>query len=58
MKNGSSQTLTATDTGIDGVGQGIQLVLEDQTILPVDPYDVQTLTFASLASRWWHYAST
>ncbi len=48
MKNGSSQTLIAPDTGISGTGEGIQLVLEDETILPVDPYDVQTLTFASL----------
>ena len=48
MKNGSSQTLIAPDTGISGTGEGIQLVLEDETLLPVDPYDVQTLTFASL----------
>jgi hypothetical protein len=49
MKNGSAQTLTvAVDSGISGTGEGIQLVLEDETILLVDPYDVQTLTFASL----------
>jgi hypothetical protein len=48
MKNGSSQTLMAIDTGISGTGEGVQLVLEDETILSVDPYDVQTLTFASL----------
>lgn len=49
MKNGTAQTLTvAVDTGISGTGEGIQLVLEDETILLVDPYDVQTLTFASL----------
>jgi hypothetical protein len=49
MKNGSTQTLTgAVDTGISGTGEGIQLVLEDETILLVDPLDVQTLTFASL----------
>jgi hypothetical protein len=49
MKNGSTQTLTvAVDTGISGTGEGIQLVLEDETILLVDPYDVQTLTFANL----------
>jgi hypothetical protein len=49
MKNGTTQTLTvAMDTGISGTGEGIQLVLEDETILSVDPYDVQTLTFASL----------
>jgi hypothetical protein len=49
MKNGSTQTLTmAGDTGIGGTGEGIQLVLEDETILSVDPYNVQTLVFASL----------
>jgi hypothetical protein len=48
MKNGSTQTLMNVDTGISGTGEGIQLVLEDETILMVDPYDVQTLTFASL----------
>jgi hypothetical protein len=49
MKNGSTQTLTvAVDTGISGTGEGIQIVLEDKTILLVDPYDVQTLTYASL----------
>ena len=49
MKNGTTQTLTvAVDTGISGTGEGIQLVLEDETILLVDPYDVQTLTFANL----------
>jgi hypothetical protein len=40
MKNGTTQTLTvAMDTGISGTGEGIQLVLEDETILSVDPYD-------------------
>ena len=49
MKNGTTQTLImAVDTGISGTGEGIQLVLEDETILNADPYDVQTLTFASL----------
>lgn len=49
MKNGTTQTLTvAVDTGISGTGEGIQLILEDETILLVDPYDVQTLTFANL----------
>ncbi len=48
MKNGSTQTLAPASTGIAGTGEGIQLVLADETILPADPYDVQTLTFASL----------
>jgi hypothetical protein len=48
MKNGSTETLEPAGTGIGGTGEGIQLVLSDETILPVDPYDVQTLTYASL----------
>jgi hypothetical protein len=49
VKNGTTQTLMmAVDTGISGTGEGIQLVLEDETILNVDPLDVQTLTFANL----------
>jgi hypothetical protein len=49
VRNGTTQTLMmAVDTGIDGTGQGIQLVLEDETILNVDRIDVQTLTFATL----------
>lgn len=36
------------DTGISGTGEGLHLVLDDETILPVDPYDLQTLTLASL----------
>ncbi|MCA9838131.1 MAG: hypothetical protein KC422_14530 [Trueperaceae bacterium] len=48
MKNGSSQTLAPADTGISGTGEGIQVVLADGTIWSADPYDVQTLTFASL----------
>jgi hypothetical protein len=48
MKNGSTTTLSPASTGIAGTGEGIQLVLADETILPADPYDVQTLTFASL----------
>jgi hypothetical protein len=49
VKNGTPQTLMmAVDTGISGTGEGIQLVLADETILNVDRLDVQTLTFASL----------
>jgi hypothetical protein len=48
MKNGSTETLAPASTGIDGIGEGIQLVLADETILSVDPYDVQTLTYTSL----------
>lgn len=49
VKNGTTQTLMmAVDTGVSGTGEGIQLVLEDETILNVDRLDVQTLTFASL----------
>jgi hypothetical protein len=48
MKNGSVTTLAPASTGIEGTGEGIQLVLNDETILPADPYDVQTLTFASV----------
>jgi hypothetical protein len=48
MRNGQQATLMPTDTGISGTGEGIQLVLADGTILPVDPYEVQRLTYASL----------
>jgi len=48
LKNGATVTLTPVFTGISGTGNGIQLVLDDGTILPVDPYTVQELTFESL----------
>ncbi len=48
VRNGSTTTLMPTDAGVDGTGEGIQLVLADGTILAADPYDVQELTFASL----------
>jgi hypothetical protein len=48
MRNGQQATLMPADTGISGTGQGIQLVMADETILPVDPLDVQQLTYASL----------
>jgi len=48
MRNGQQATLMPVDTGISGTGGGIQLVMMDETILPVDPLDVQRLTFASL----------
>jgi hypothetical protein len=48
MRNGAQATLMPVDTGISGTGEGIQLVTADGSILPVDPYDVQQLTFSSL----------
>ncbi len=48
LRNGSKATIGATDAGIDGTGQGIQLAFDDATTLKVDPYDVQKLTYASL----------
>lgn len=48
LRNGSKNTLTLTDTGVDGTGQGIQIVSPNGNTIPVDPYDVQKLTFASL----------
>lgn len=48
LRNGTTQTLQPVFTGVNGTGEGIQLVMADETILPVDPLDVQTLTFASL----------
>jgi hypothetical protein len=48
LKNGTAVTLAPVFTGVSGIGEGMHLVLEDGTILPVDPYDVQQLTYASL----------
>lgn len=48
VRNGSTTTIMPVDAGVSGTGDGIQLVLADGTILSVDPYDVQQLTFASL----------
>ena len=48
LRNGSKATIGATNAGIDGTGQGIQLAFDDATTLKVDPYDVQKLTYASL----------
>ena len=48
VRNGTTQTLQPVFTGISGTGEGIQLVLSDETILNAERLDVQTLTFASL----------
>jgi hypothetical protein len=48
FRNGSKTTLGATDAGISGTGQGIQVAFDDANTLSVDPYDVQTLTYANL----------
>ena len=48
VRNGSKATITPVDAGFDPTGQGIQLAFDDATTIPVDPLDVQKLTFASL----------
>jgi hypothetical protein len=48
VRNGSKATITPVDAGVDPTGQGIQLAFDDATTIPVDPYEVQKLTFASL----------
>ncbi|GBF06101.1 hypothetical protein DAERI_070099 [Deinococcus aerius] len=48
LRNGARGTLSPTDTGVSGTGEGIQLALPDGRTLNVDPLDVQGLTFASL----------
>lgn len=48
VKNGSRATITPTDAGVNGTGEGIQLAFSDATTINVDPQDVQKLTFASL----------
>ena len=48
LRNGSKATIGATDAGIDGTGQGIQVAFDDATTIEVDPYDVQKLTYANL----------
>ena len=48
VRNGSKTTITPVDAGFDPTGQGIQLAFDDATTIPVDPLDVQKLTFASL----------
>ena len=48
VRNGSKTTISPTNAGFDGTGQGIQLAFSDATTLSVDAYDVQKLTFAML----------
>jgi hypothetical protein len=48
VRNGSKATITPVDAGFDPTGQGIQLAFDDATTIPVDPLEVQKLTFASL----------
>ena len=48
VRNGSKATISPTNAGFDGTGQGIQLAFSDATTLSVDAYDVQKLTFAML----------
>lgn len=48
MRNGTTETLQPVFTGISGTGEGIQLVLSDETILNPNGIDVQAVTFASL----------
>jgi hypothetical protein len=48
VRNGTKTTIGMTDAGVDGTGQGIQLAFADATTIPVDPMEVQKLTFAKL----------
>ena len=48
MRNGTQMSLMPASTGIAGAGQGVHLVTADEAILPVDPLDVQGLTYANL----------
>lgn len=48
MRNGTQMSLMPASTGIAGAGQGVHLVTADEVILPVDPLDVQGLTYANL----------
>jgi hypothetical protein len=48
VRNGSKATIMPVDAGFDPTGQGIQLAFDDATTIPVDPLEVQRLTFASL----------
>jgi hypothetical protein len=48
VRNGTKTTLTMTDAGVDGTGQGVQLAFADASTLAVDALEVQKLTFASL----------
>lgn len=48
VKNGAKATITLTDAGVNGTGEGIQLAFPDATTLSTDALDVQKLTFASL----------
>ena len=48
VRNGSKATISPVDAGFDPTGQGIQLAFDDATTIPVDPLEVQKLTFASL----------
>ncbi len=48
MRNGTQMSLMPASTGIAGAGQGVHLVTADEAILPVDPLDVQQLTYANL----------
>jgi hypothetical protein len=48
VRNGSKATIMPVDAGFDPTGQGIQLAFDDATTIPVDPLEVQKLTFASL----------
>ena len=48
LRNGTKATISPTDAGWDGTGQGVQLAFADASTLSVDPYDVQKLTFNAL----------
>ncbi len=48
VRNGSKTTISPVDAGFDPTGQGIQLAFADATTIPVDPLDVQKVTFAGL----------
>ncbi len=48
VRNGTKTTLTMTDAGVNGTGEGIQLAFADASTLNVDALEVQKLTFASL----------
>ena len=48
VRNGSKTTISPVDAGFDPTGQGIQLAFADASTIPVDPLDVQKVTFAGL----------
>ncbi len=67
VRNGTTQTLQPVFTGVSGTGEGVQLVMDDETILNVDGLDVQAVTFASLPQGggvthqlkfWYPYGAT